>query len=89
MSSISPSERAALIIGLRTLADYLEGITNAPHCAEVMLLPVTKNGGSEYAVACVDAQRVIQTSAKGVTAVPFNFGPVTYKVTLATHSGER
>lgn len=92
MTSISPSERASLIKGLMALADFLETVANAPHSAEVMLLPAVRDG-KEHSVICMDAEIATLASEKGSIAVPRNFGPVTYKITLSprinTGSGER
>lgn len=89
MTSINPSDRTSLINGLRALADYLEVNAYAPRSAEVMLVPFAQANGAareECAVICIDSEFVTQSSAHGSASVQRNFGPVTYKVTLAPRS---
>jgi hypothetical protein len=89
VTSITPSDRAALINGLRALADYLENAPYAPHSADVMLVPIIPedNARNDHAVVCTDSGIVTLNSAHGSTAGPRTFGPVTYRVTLAPRTG--
>jgi hypothetical protein len=93
VTSIIPSERTSLAKGLRALADHLESAAHSPRCAEVMLLPIVPQDGREYAVVCVNSIAATETGANGSTAVPWNFGPITYKITLSPRillgNGER
>jgi hypothetical protein len=89
MTSISPSDKTSLINGLRALAGFLERTKEAPHCAEVMLVPITPENstGDKHAVVCVDSEIITLKSEHGSIAVQRDFGPVTYKVTLAPRTG--
>jgi len=87
VTGITPSERSSLINGLHKLADFLERSGPAPRSAEAVLIPTVRAGTEEHIVVLIEAGTVSQIGAQGATSVTRNFGPITYKVTLALRTG--